>query len=119
MTFTLLLFSTRKPPPQPSDHFPTKHERYYIHRVETPKSEGNTERNPTTPAVLFAGAQTDFDYDSVSTLTFADQAAFGAYVAVMQQPENAAKIAEVEGKYLDTSKTSIVPVGEAVVTTRE
>ncbi|KAK3693147.1 EthD domain-containing protein [Podospora appendiculata] len=138
MVFTILIFSTRKPGTTPAEyraaveevvlpflkdlageHFPIKHERYYIQRVETPKTEGNTEHNPTTPAVVFVGAQADFDYDSVSTLTFADQAAFGAYVALMQRPENAASIAEVEGRFLDTSKTSIVPVGEAAVTARE
>jgi len=37
----------------------------------------------------------------------------------MQQPDNAAKIAEAEGKFMDSSKTSIVLIGETIVTKKE
>ncbi|KAK9243391.1 EthD domain-containing protein [Lipomyces tetrasporus] len=138
MTFTILIFSYRKTGTTPEEfrvqcegtllpllkeitgtHFPLCHTRRYIQRTEGPKADSNTERNPTTPATVFVGSQADFDYDAIAELTFADQAAFGRFIGLMQQPDNAAKIAEAEGKFTDSGKTSIVAVGETAVTRNE
>lgn len=91
----------------------------YTRLQEGPKADSNTERNPTTPATVFIGSQADFDYDVIAELTFTDQAAFGPFIGLMQQPDNAAKIAEAEGKFMDSSKTSIVVIGETIVTKKE
>lgn len=54
--------------------------------------------------------------DAVAELTFADEAALGAFFQIMQRPEVGAKIQEVEGEFTDGSKTSIVTVTETIVT---
>ncbi|KAK3392821.1 EthD domain-containing protein [Podospora didyma] len=135
MTFTILIITTRKAGLSPAEfrneveriiipfmkellgeNFPLSHTRRYLKRNESPKAEGNTERNPTTPATVFMGTQADFDYDSVSELTFADQAHFSAFIGQMQQPEIAARIGEAEAKAVDVSKNKIVVVGSIETT---
>ena len=93
----------------------------YIHSTlqEGPKAEGNSELNPTTPATVFVGAQTDADWDCVSELIFADETAFQAYLGLMMRPDNWAKIQEAEGKVIDSAKNKIVVVGGAVVTKKD
>jgi len=124
------------------EHFPLSHIRHYIQRIvryahqktsshrfptnttcftlqEGPKTETNSELNPTTPATVFVGAQTDADWDCVSELIFADETAFQAYLGLMMRPDNWAKIQEAEGKVIDSAKNKIVVVGEAVVTKKD
>lgn len=99
------------------DTFPLSHKRNYIARTAT-VVEGATERNATTPAVVIAGQQSDFDFDAQAELTFASQEALQAFVAKVQAPEAAAQIAEDEEKFLDRSKLSIALLGDVIETTK-
>ncbi|ETS73992.1 hypothetical protein PFICI_13858 [Pestalotiopsis fici W106-1] len=134
MTFSILLFNYRKPGVTPAEfrakcealiplikeitgqHFPLAHTRRYLLRTE---GKGETERNPTTPATVPRGSQADFDYDAIAELTFADQAAFGKFIALMQEPDNAKRIAEAEDEVMDKTKSGIVVLGETIVTTKD
>lgn len=83
--------------------FPLSHTRRYIHRTEG-KTE-NTERNGNSPATVIMGSQTDFDYDAIAELSFADANAFQAFFGLFQQPENAARFAADEEQFLDRSRS--------------
>ena len=65
------------------------------------------------------GTQADFDYDSISEWTFADQAHFGAFIGQMQQPEVAAKLGETEATAVDVGKNKIVVVGSIETTKKD
>ncbi|OKL63029.1 hypothetical protein UA08_01936 [Talaromyces atroroseus] len=99
------------------DDFPLSHKRSYIARNNTP-NDGATARNATTPAIVIAGQQSDFDFDAQAELTFASPEALQAFVAKVQAPEAAAQIAEEEEKFLDRSKLSIAMLGDVVETTK-
>ncbi len=88
-------------------YFPLSHTRRYIQRTEG-KAEG-TERNANNPASLLLGTQADFDFDAYAELTFADVSAFQAFFDLLQQPEDAARLAMDEEKFLDRSKSKISP----------
>ncbi|ROV97390.1 hypothetical protein VMCG_06865 [Cytospora schulzeri] len=122
MTYSILIFVYRKPGTTPeqfrahyeSSHvplikditgelFPLSHTRRYIHRTEG-KAEG-TERNANSPASVLMGTQADFEYDVFAELIFPDVDAFQKFFGVAQQPENAARIAADEEKFLDRSKS--------------
>lgn len=51
------------------------------------------------------GSQTDFDYDAIAELTFADASAFQTFFGLYQQPENAARIAADEEQFLDRPRS--------------
>lgn len=135
MTYSVLIFTYRKPGTTPEQfrahyesshvplvkeivgkHFPLSHTRRYIHRT-VGKAEG-TERNAKSPASVLMGTQADFEYDAMAELTFPDVGAFQTFFGIAQQPENAARIAADEEKFLDRSKTSAVIVGETLVATK-
>ncbi|KAK4216472.1 hypothetical protein QBC37DRAFT_397652 [Rhypophila decipiens] len=136
MTYSILITNTRKQGTTPDgfckggeelvallkeltgEHFPSSHTRNYIKRIEGPRAEGNSELNPTTPAIVVAGmgTQADADWDCISKLDWADEAAFKAYIGVMMQPDTLVKIQEAEAKVVDPSKTKIVVLGETFVT---
>jgi EthD domain len=99
------------------DDFPLSHQRSYIARSNGP-TEGATARNPTTPAIVMAGQQSDFDFDAQAELTFASQEALQAFVAKVQAPEAAAQIAAEEEKFLDRSKLGIAMLGDVIDTTK-
>lgn len=97
------------------DVFPISHRRSYIAREEKGSDADTTEttaRNPTTPAKLFLGQQSDFDFDAYTELTYASQEAVHAYIAKTSQPEIAAAIAADEEKFLDRPKTGIAFLGD-------
>ncbi|KAK2604280.1 hypothetical protein N8I77_007224 [Diaporthe amygdali] len=135
MTYSVLIFAYRKPGTTPEqfrahyegkhmplvkeiggEHFPLSHTRRYIHRTEG-KTE-DTERNANFPATVLMGSQTDFDYDAIAELTFADASAFQTFFGLYQQPENAARIAADEEQFLDRPRMSVVVVGETLSTNK-
>ncbi|PWY81597.1 hypothetical protein BO94DRAFT_146398 [Aspergillus sclerotioniger CBS 115572] len=100
-----------------TDLFPISHKRTYIARttLDTPAADA-TSRNATTPATVLVGQQSDFDFDAYAELTFADQAAFQAFMARVTAPDAAAQIAADEETFLDRSKLSIAMLGDVVET---
>lgn len=50
---------------------------------------------------MFAGHQSDFDFDTVAELIFASQQAFEAFTAKFYSPDTAAQISADEAKFLD------------------
>ncbi|RAO72953.1 uncharacterized protein BHQ10_008965 [Talaromyces amestolkiae] len=96
------------------DVFPISHRRSYIAREEKGSNAGTdtTARNPTTPAKLVLGQQSDFDFDAYTELTFASPEAVHAYTTKTSQPEIAAAIAADEERFLDRSKTGIAFLGD-------
>ncbi|KAI8945435.1 EthD domain-containing protein [Xylaria longipes] len=133
MTYTYLVFLSRKPGTTPEEfknyysgshlpwfrelvgsRFPIRHIQQYIHRAEASANDGNTQRNPSTPATVYLGIQADFDYDVVATLEYKDEAAFQELIEFVQQPDIAAKIAADEENFLDRSQTRVVVVGETI-----
>ncbi|ROW11983.1 hypothetical protein VPNG_05169 [Cytospora leucostoma] len=135
MTYSVLIFAYRKPGTTPEqfrahyegshvplvkeiagEHFPLSHTRRYLHRTESKVED--TERNANSPATVLSGTQAEFDYDAIAELTFADAGAFQTFFGLVQQPENAARIAADEEKFLDRSKVPVVVLGETLVTTK-
>ncbi|KAI8624250.1 EthD domain-containing protein [Xylariaceae sp. FL1651] len=94
-------------------HNPVLHTQRYIHRSEI-QAEGNTDRNPLTPATVFLGSQADFDYDVVVDVKFKDAMAFQEFHKHMQQPEIAARIAADEEHFLDRTQTRVAVLGETI-----
>src|ERR1700722_15871614 len=106
MSVRAFLFAYRKPGLSPEDFkrhyeahidlikrlvgndFPLSHRRSYVARstVEA-ASDDTSSRNATTPATVIAGTQSDFDFDAVAELTFANQAAFQAFTAKIYAPD--------------------------------
>lgn len=102
------------------DDFPLSHKRYYIARsvVSDVNKNTATERNPTTPAIVFAGQQSDFDFDAYAELTFASQEALQIFTAKVQAPDAAAQVAADEEKFLDRSKLGIAMLGDVIETVK-
>ncbi|PWY78257.1 hypothetical protein BO70DRAFT_60504 [Aspergillus heteromorphus CBS 117.55] len=102
------------------DDFPLSHRRTYIARTEaaSPLEGSDSTRNATTPATVLIGKQSDFDFDATAELTFADQAAMGAFMAKISDPDAAAQIAADEERFLDRSALSVSMVGDVVETTK-
>ncbi|KAI1128319.1 EthD domain-containing protein [Nemania abortiva] len=136
MPYSVLIFSYRKPgttPEQFKAHyddvhvhlireltgafFPLSHTRRYLHRSEK-ETDSNTWRNPISPATVVIGTQEDFDYDAISELTFEDEPAFQKFFELMKQPENQARIAADEEKFVDRSRLSMVALGNTTETKR-
>lgn len=129
MTFSFLLFITRKPSLSPDEfkthwdtkhvellrtiageHFPLTHTRRYIARTS---HDGNW------PASILVGAQEDFTYDGIAELVFPNEAAFRAFFAVVSEPEAAAQIAEDEEAFIVREKMKAVVLGDTSVTSRK
>ncbi|EED16120.1 conserved hypothetical protein [Talaromyces stipitatus ATCC 10500] len=105
------------------DDSPLSHRRSYIARKELGNDDDKskittTERNPTTPAEVVVGQQSDFDFDAYAELTFASQEAVRAYRAKTQVPEIAAEIAADEEKFMDRAKMSIAFLGDIIENTK-
>ncbi|PYH91559.1 hypothetical protein BO71DRAFT_401262 [Aspergillus ellipticus CBS 707.79] len=135
MPFTLLLFVHRKPDVSPEffkieyekhiehvkrlawDTFPLTHKRTYIARttVDTPP-EGASERNALTPATVFAGKQSDYDYDVMAEVTFVDKAGFEAFWKKTSLPEAEAELRAHEKEFMDAKKFGVVVVGDLLMT---
>lgn len=137
MTFNVLIFAYRKPGTTPEqfrshyegthvplvkelagEHFPLFHTRRYL--LRSPEAEGIkvTDRNPKSPAKVLVGNQAEFDYDAFAELSFTDLAHFETFIGLTQQPENAARIAADEEKFLDRSAMSVVVLGETLTTSK-
>jgi hypothetical protein len=129
MTFSFLLFITRKPSINPSefkthwdtkhvellkiiagDNFPLTHTRHYIAR---------TTGNGSWPAAVLVGAQEDFAYDGIAELVFPDEAAFQTFFGIVSVPEAAARIAKDEETFIVREKMKAVVMGETSVTCRD
>ncbi|KAI1381210.1 EthD domain-containing protein [Hypoxylon crocopeplum] len=136
MVYSILLFATRKPGTTPEQfkayyegvhmpllreiagpQFPLSHTRRYIHRSEGQAQD--TTRNATTPAQVLLGSQADFDYDVIGELVFTDAAAFQTFMGLTHAPENAARVAADEEKFLDRSQLRVVALGATEVTKKE
>ena len=105
------------------DDFPLSHKRSYIARNVVSSKEDDqvnkvTERNATTPAMVIAGQQADFDFDAYAELTFATPEALQIFTAKVQAPEAAAQIAADEERFLDRSKLGIAMLGNVIETTK-
>ncbi|KAI1430773.1 EthD domain-containing protein [Xylaria sp. CBS 124048] len=139
MTYKVLVLLSRKPDTTPeafksyyNDHhlpmyrslvgdlFPLLHTQRYIHRtassssMTTTPSEGTTTRNPTTPATLLRGTQSDVDFDVEVTLEFKDAQAWQAQLDLLQRPDINAMIVADEERFLDRGKTVAVLLGEVI-----
>ncbi|KAJ5387144.1 hypothetical protein N7509_009685 [Penicillium cosmopolitanum] len=102
------------------DTFPLSHQRSYIARttVSCPPDDATT-RNRLTPATVPRGAQSDFDFDAIAELGFADRAALDRFSARVQEPDVAAEIAADEDKFLERSTVAIAMIDEMRETRNE
>ncbi|KAL2013594.1 hypothetical protein VTN00DRAFT_1119 [Thermoascus crustaceus] len=136
MPYTVVVFAWRKPgltPAQFKDHyehshiplllelagpnFPTSHTRFYLPRRAEDLASADPTNENHRPAI-FAGQPGDFPWDAYAELVFDDLAAFNAFHAIVTEPENAARIAADEEKFLDRTKLKIAAIDSPVVTTR-
>ncbi|KAA8648112.1 EthD domain-containing protein [Aspergillus tanneri] len=107
MTFKVLVYAHRLPGISPEDFkqhyeahielfkrlvgddFPLSHRRVYIARTAVEAApDGASARNATTPATVVVGQQSDYDYDCLAEMTFADQASWEACVAKAYAPKS-------------------------------
>ncbi|KAJ4243854.1 hypothetical protein NW762_014734 [Fusarium torreyae] len=127
MTFTVLLFASRKKglaPAQFKDYlenthipllkqtfgplFPISHTRRYLDRANEEPYD----------ATVLVGTQDQFTYDVVSELVFAEKADFEAFFAKYKDPEVAPIIQEDEKDFLDASNMTAVILGKTCTTTQ-
>ncbi|KAJ5151153.1 uncharacterized protein N7482_010405 [Penicillium canariense] len=137
MTFRVLVYAHRKPGVSPEDFkqhyeahidlfkrlvgedFPLTHRRTYIERTASDTAAVDASpRNATTPATVILGRQSDYDFDCLAELTFADRAAWDACTAKVLSPEIQAQIAADEAKFWDSSKTGVLVIGDVTETTK-
>ncbi|KAI0186132.1 EthD domain-containing protein [Xylaria flabelliformis] len=100
-------------------HFPVRHIQRYIQRTDGPRKHDNTFRNRTTPATVLLGNQSDFDYDAIVTLEFADEAAYQAHYDFVRQRDIKTRITEDEKRFLDRLQTRTVVLGEIIEVTAQ
>lgn len=133
MTYTIILFVTRKPELSPEEfkhhyenvhiplaqrlcagNWPFRFTRQYLARI-TRKGFGGP-ANPDRPPLLLRGDAQDIDYDCVSEMTFDSEDAFQAFYKRVYDKDVAAKLAADEMTFLELEKTRVVVVGETVST---
>ena len=133
MTYTIILFLTRKPELSPEEfkhHYenvhiplaqqlcagswPFKFTRRYLARI-TRKGFGGP-ANPDRPPLLLRGDAQDIDYDCVSEMTFESEDAFQAFYRRVYDKDVAAKLATDEMTFLELGQTRVVVVGETIST---
>jgi hypothetical protein len=126
MTFTVLLFASRKPNSTPTefrdyfenkhipllrsicgDTFPSSYTRHY-----TAQAESDTGFDP----VVLVGDKHDVTWDVLALCGFEDQAQFQQYGALVSEPDTAKRIAKDLENFADGSKTKLVVSGETVST---
>lgn len=88
----------------------------FILLVETPP-EGATTYNGNMPATVMTGNHSEFDYNVLVEITFADQVVYKAFERKVYMPDTWAQLAANE-KFMDLSKLSMVLVGDVVETTK-
>ena len=137
MTFKVLIYAHRLPGISPEefkqhyeahidlfkrlvgDDFPLSHRRIYLARNTVESApDGASGRNATTPATVIVGQQSDYEYDCLAEMTFADRANWDACTAKVLSPEINALIAADEDKFYDRSKTGVVVVGDVTETVK-
>ncbi len=129
MTFSFLLFITRKPTITPAEfkehwdnvhvellksiakeHFPITHTRHLIARP--------AEENGIWPAAVLIGAQEGFTFDGIAELVFEDETAFKTFYGLVSEPEAAAKIAADEETFIVREQMRAVVKSSTTVTSR-
>ncbi|KAF2007137.1 hypothetical protein P154DRAFT_517545 [Amniculicola lignicola CBS 123094] len=131
MTYTIILFVTRKPtitPDEFKDHWENKHipllqsitgslfpihVRQYLIRIDRKGFGGPANRNH--PLLLLRGTVDDFDYDAIAHLTFESEKAFHQFYHVIYETTAQAQLAADEKRFLDTEKMKTVVVGNTAV----
>ncbi|KAF2731795.1 hypothetical protein EJ04DRAFT_514357 [Polyplosphaeria fusca] len=131
MTYTLLLFVTRKPTissDQFREHFESTHipllqsitgplfpvhKRHYIARAER-KGFGTT-ANPDNPPLVLRGVPQDFDHDVVAELTWESEKLFHDFYKTIYESKAAAQLATDEESFLERGKMKAVVVGDTLV----
>ncbi|KAL9055043.1 MAG: hypothetical protein Q9162_003808 [Coniocarpon cinnabarinum] len=136
MTFTIVIFSWRKPNTTPSEFkthyetkhlpliksltgskFPITHTRHYIQR-QSPEGTTDDKSNASHPAVTFMGSPDDFDYDAYAELVFEDDKAFQEFFALVSEPGAAKRLEDDENCFIERSKLRVGVVDQSSVTTR-
>jgi hypothetical protein len=130
MSFSLLLFATRRPDLSPEEfkaHWETKHvpliksiagDQFPISHTRTYLARPAQAENATWPAAVLVGSQEDFAYDGFAELVFPDEAAFKSFFALVSEPDNAAKIAADEEKFIVREALKAVVIGDKTVTSK-
>ena len=131
MTYTILLFVTRKPEITPQafrDHWENKHipllqsltgplfpvhTRQYFSRIERKGFGGPANRDH--PPLVLRGSPEDVDYDGIAELVFKSEAAFQEFHKVIYATDAAAKLAEDEKNFLDIPKMKAIVIGDTIV----
>lgn len=76
------------------------------------------EEGAALPAYL-VGTPGESDPDCITVLQFESQESMGRSLQATQDPDIAPKMQADEEKFMDRSRTKIVAVGDAMVTTRD
>jgi hypothetical protein len=130
MSFRFLLFVTRRPDLSPEafkTHWETKHvelikaiagDQFPISHTRTYLARPAQAENATWPAAVLVGSQEDFSYDGFAELVFPDEAAFKSFFALVSEPDNAAKIAADEEKFIVREAMKAVVIGDKTVTSK-
>lgn len=124
MPFTMVFFVTRKPGLSPEefknyyetehqplgkrlagDLWPESHTRHYIAR------NPGSGHEPNAPWIL-AGNSSDFDWDAMVRLDFKNEGHFKGFSSLVAREGLAKVVAEDSEKFMDTSKTRAVIIGE-------
>lgn len=133
MTYTIILFLTRKPEltsEEFRDHhenvhiplaqrlcackWPFRYTRQYLARIHRKGFGGPA--NPDRPPLLLRGDAQDIDYDCMSEMTFESENAFQAFYKRIYERDVAAQLAADENQFLELGKTRVVVVGETIST---
>ncbi|KAI2619287.1 EthD domain-containing protein [Hypoxylon sp. NC1633] len=137
MTYTVVVFVTRKPgltPQQFKEHydnvhiplirgiagplFPLSHTRRYISRSQSDAQGTNTTRNATTPAHVILGSQADFDYDAIVEMVFPDEKAFQDFFKHVHGPEHGSTVIADEERFIDRAELRVAILGSTETTGR-
>lgn len=133
MTYNVVLFVTREPSltlEEFQDHYehkyiplaysllsdlwPTTFRRQYFARIYRRGFGGPANRD--RPPLMLRGDMVDIDCDCLAEMTFTDEKTFQKFYKRIYEKEIAAPLAEEEKKFLLTSKTRVVVVGETWTT---
>jgi len=129
MTYTIVLFITRNHDLTSEEfrdhyehtHIPLAHsllascwpidfKRRYLARISRKGFGGPA--NPDRPPLMLRGEMNELDCDCIAEMTFDSEARFQEFYRRIYAPENAAKLARDEEKFLETGKTRVIVVGE-------
>jgi hypothetical protein len=136
MTYSILLFVTRKPTLSTEEfkdywenkhipllksltgpHFPLRCTRRYLARIDRKGFGGPANRDH--PLLVLRGNVDEFDYDGVAEMSWEDEKAFHKFYRAIWQTDVAVKLAADEESFMDVSRFKAVTVGETLETNRE